>query len=65
MFVYIHNIYLSYGGRIYRKNRYSKEIINIGINYICKAHRENENKRKNKSMIELKRKELFEILKKK
>ena len=51
MFVIDHNNYLEYGGRIFRKNRYSKETINNGINYICKTHREKESKRKNKAKL--------------
>lgn len=51
MFVIDHKTYLEYGGRIFRKNRYPKENINNGINYICKTHRENEIKRKNKSKL--------------
>ena len=50
-FVIDHNNYLEYGGRIFRKNRYSKETINNGINYICRTHREKESKRKNKAKL--------------
>ena len=46
MFVSEYNTYLEYGGRILRKNIYSKENINKGLNFIYKIHRENENKRK-------------------
>ena len=42
---------LIYGGRIFRKNRYSKENLTKGVNYICKTHRENEAIRKNKRKL--------------
>lgn len=38
MFVIDHNNYLEYDGRIFRKNRYSKETINNGWN---KLHMQN------------------------
>ena len=62
MFVIDHNNYLEYGQKIFRKNRYKKETINNGINYICKTHRENENKRKNKAKLcyaRIKKKKVF------